>query len=255
MTISITFDIEPDLHTGEYLGISVGIPRIIKILGEYKIKGTFFTTCDCIEKHPEIFRKLKKEGHEIALHGYRHERFDDLSIKDKEESIKKSILFFKRVLKEKPRGFRAPQHSIDYETLKLLEKYNFRYDSSKTPLNLLQFLFFPKRLKVNTWGFFAKHRKMKYNTLTEIPTTSFLVPFVSLIVRVFPRYSQRFFIKFLSKIFDNIVFYAHSWDFIELKNSKLDKMYSHKRFMRNFDYILGFMKSKNYKFVKMEELI
>src|SRR3989344_5605611 len=113
MKISITFDIEPDLHSGEYVGITEGLPKIMKILEKNKIKATFFITGDCINKYPETFRKIRNEGHEIASHGKEHERFDNLASEEKDARIKDVIKIFNKHLGESPRGFRAPQHSID----------------------------------------------------------------------------------------------------------------------------------------------
>ena len=253
MKISLSFDIEPDLHTEGYDGITEGIPSIVKILDRYKIKGTFFVTCDCIEKYPKIFQKLVKEGHEISLHAYRHERFDDLSIHEKEEQIKKSISCFKKILKMKPSGFRAPQHSIDDDALSLLGKYGFKYDSSKTPLNAMQFVFFPTRITRNFSGFFSNPRKHRTNGLIEIPPTSLLVPFVSLFVRVLPKFLQSAYVNALKILFKEAIFYAHSWDFIEMKESSVDKNFSHNRFIENLDYLIRSNIKKN-KFVKIEEL-
>jgi len=254
MTISLSFDVEPDLHSGEFRSISEGLPLIANILRKNNVKATFFTTCDCIEEYPEIFKQIQREGHEIALHGYRHSRFDDLSTQEREESIKKSLEVFRKYLNEVPRGFRAPQHSINKETLELLRKYNIKYDSSKTPLNLLQVLFFPKRIKSNLNNFFSTPYKHKINGIQEIPTTSFVVPFVSLIPRVLPRWMQKAYMMFVNNTFDNLVFYAHSWDFISVPESKIDRKFSHKRVVNNFDFIIRYMKRKN-QFVKMEELL
>jgi len=46
-----------------------------------------------------------------------------------------------------PKGFRAPQHSIDDETLNLLEKYNFKYDSSYSPWNFFHMILSRKKVK------------------------------------------------------------------------------------------------------------
>ena len=133
--ISISIDIEPDIHTDKYSSLKA-LPEFLKILNKYNVKATFFTTCDCLEKEPLIFKKIKKHGHEISLHGYEHKRFDVLSVKNKEIQIKKSIACFKKHLSISPKGFRAPQHSIDDETLDILKKYKFKYDSSLIPWNL-----------------------------------------------------------------------------------------------------------------------
>ncbi len=252
-TAMLSFDVEPDLHTLEYHGVVKGMAEILKILNKQKVKATFFTTCDCIEKFPFIFRNLIKQGHEVAWHGYRHERFDDLSFEEKEESIKKSALCFKRYLNVAPRGFRAVQHSSDSYTFSLLEKYGFSYDSSKTPLNLLQFLFFPKRIKKNFSDFFSNPFPHKINGILEIPTSSFFIPFVSFIPRILPRALQRVYLSVISMLSRNLVFYAHSWDFIKLEGSNIDKKFPHTRVIQNMEFIISNLKSNGYKFIRMRD--
>ncbi|MBS3091797.1 polysaccharide deacetylase family protein [Candidatus Pacearchaeota archaeon] len=254
MRISLSFDVEPDLHSGEFIGITEGIPRILSILDKHKVKATFFTTSDCIENYPKIFQNLKKNGHEIASHGYRHVRFDDLNLEQKEESIKKSIHVFKKYLNQHPMGFRAAQHSVDINTSKILSHHGFKYDSSKTPLNLLQVAFFPKRIKSNLLNFCSNPRKHKSHNLIEIPTSSLGLPFVSILPRVFPKSAQKIYFKLLELIYKDAVFYAHSWDFISLPRSKIDRNFPHNRVIENFDFMVGYLKKKH-DFVKMNELI
>lgn len=253
--ISITFDIEPDIHTGDYKGITSGISEITSILDKQKIKVTFFTTCDCIERYPRIFQDLKKHGHEIALHGYRHIRFDELSLQEKKKQIEKSVKIFRTILKESPRGFRAPQHSADNSTLRILNQNNFLYDSSCTPFNFLQLLLFPRKFKLGISGFFSPREKYEISKkIYEIPVSSFLIPFVSLPLRIFSWKILRIYLWFLRKTNINLVFYAHSWDFIELPKSRIDRMFSHKKLIKNMRRMIDYFSEKN-KFVKMEELI
>jgi peptidoglycan-N-acetylglucosamine deacetylase len=61
--IYLTFDDGPDpLQT----------PRILDILAEHKIKGTFFLIGEAVEKHPEILLRIRTEGHSIGSHSYYH---------------------------------------------------------------------------------------------------------------------------------------------------------------------------------------
>jgi len=254
MVISISIDAEPDIHANTYKGIYIGIPSLLKILDRYNIKVTFFVTCDCIENYPKIFQKLKKQGHEIALHGYRHKRFDELSLNEKEDQIKKSIKCFRKYLKENPRGFRAPQHSIDNGTLNLLEKYGFNYDSSYTPLNFLQLLFFPKKFKLWFKHFSSSLKIFKIRrNLCEIPPTSFIFPFVSLAIRIFPLWFLRKYIDLLTFLTPNIIFYAHSWDFIELPNSKIARFCPKEKFEKKLRLFLDYS-TKRSNYIKMKDL-
>ncbi|ACY18934.1 polysaccharide deacetylase family protein [Haliangium ochraceum] len=61
--VALTFDDGP--HP-EYT------PKTLDILAEHSIKATFFVLGSYIENHPDIFRRMVSEGHEIGIHGYVH---------------------------------------------------------------------------------------------------------------------------------------------------------------------------------------
>jgi hypothetical protein len=237
--ILFTIDVEPDLHTGEYKGVTEGLKIFDNLCKKHRIKAIFFTTCDCIEKYPKIFMKLKKEGHEIALHAYRHERFDNLSFKEKEEQIKKSIACFKKYLKTKPESFRAPQHGIDSKTLDLLEANGFKRDFSLTPLNITQLIFFPKKLNLGIKSFFSPCSPYRIRkNLVEMPNSAFFMPFTSLALRIMPKFKIKFYAKIIKAIFKQPVFYCHSWDFIKIKGSKIDRIFPSQKFIKKLDYLM-----------------
>jgi peptidoglycan-N-acetylglucosamine deacetylase len=253
--ISITFDVETDIHSDTYKSLEKGIPKLLLVLEKFKIKATFFVPAKLLEKFPEYFQNLENKGHEIGLHGYEHERFDELSFKEKEKRIEESIKIYKKIFKKNPKGFRAPQHSIDEQTLKILKRNNFIYDSSYTPFNFLQIIFFPKKLKHGLKGFFKKKGTHKINKdFYEIPTSSLILPFVSLPLRIFPWKILKIYLFLLKKTNKDLIFYAHSWDLIELPKSKIDRIFSHKRLLKNLNRMIVYLSKKN-KFVKMQDLI
>lgn len=47
-------------------------PWILDILKEYKVKATFFCVGENIQKHPDIFLRIREEGHQIGNHTYNH---------------------------------------------------------------------------------------------------------------------------------------------------------------------------------------
>jgi len=239
--ITYTIDVEPDLHSeSQYKGITEGLVKFEKICDKNNVKPILFVTCDCIKKYPQIFRKLHEKGWEISLHAYEHKRFDELSSNEKEEQIKKSLACFKKYLKIKPKGFRAPQHGIDAETLALLEKYNFEYDSSYHPMNLLQLLFFPKKFSLWLNLFFSPRNPYKIRkNLIELPPSALIFPCVSLAFRMFPVPLLRLYLSLIRLFHKKPMFYAHSWDFIELKESRIDRAFSHAKLLNKLDIIMG----------------
>lgn len=89
-TIYLTFDDGP---------IPDVTPRILKVLKTYHIKATFFCVGDNINKHPQLFEQILKEGHVVGNHTYHHLKgwntSTDAYITDVErcEKLTQSLLF------------------------------------------------------------------------------------------------------------------------------------------------------------------
>ncbi|MDR2962244.1 MAG: polysaccharide deacetylase family protein [Bacteroidales bacterium] len=62
-TVYLTFDDGPVPHYTEF---------VLDILKQYAVKATFFCVGENIEKHPEIFKLLKEQGHRVGTHTYNH---------------------------------------------------------------------------------------------------------------------------------------------------------------------------------------
>ncbi|MDP3881853.1 MAG: polysaccharide deacetylase family protein [Nanoarchaeota archaeon] len=254
MNALFSVDVEPDLHNNTFKGVVDGMPRLSKMLAKYKVKATFFTTCDCMEKYPALFKNLIKEGHEIALHGYRHERFDNLSKKEKEDRINKSLGCFKKYLRSKPLGFRAPQHSIDEDTIAILSQKGFKYDSSRTPENLMlmRHLLRKKTSKKdvikNLLSNFIPYDI--YGKLLEIPRASFFISTGGFELKVYPKGYYKFLIPMYKFLKIPLVFVMHSWDMINIPQSRTSKLCSPKKFEARLDEFLSYT-SKRLKYQRM----
>src|SRR5579859_1563249 len=53
--------------------------RLLDILSDAGIAGTFFTLGWVAQRHPELVRRIVAEGHELASHGSDHRRADQQS--------------------------------------------------------------------------------------------------------------------------------------------------------------------------------
>jgi peptidoglycan-N-acetylglucosamine deacetylase len=62
-------------------------PWILDLLEEKKLKATFFCVGENIQKFPELFERIKSEGHQIANHSMRHEKGTKTKWKDYRKSI------------------------------------------------------------------------------------------------------------------------------------------------------------------------
>ncbi len=63
--VALTFDDGPDPHT---------TPAVLDLLDELHLRGTYFCLGQQAEAHPGLVKEIASRGHEIGLHGYRHER-------------------------------------------------------------------------------------------------------------------------------------------------------------------------------------
>ena len=113
------------------------INRILEMLALNDTKATFFTLGWIAERYPQLIRKIVQEGHELASHGYGHERASDQS----EEAFYSDIHLAKIVLEDlsdgEVNGYRAPSFSICTGNLwafDCLLRAGYRYSSSIYPI-------------------------------------------------------------------------------------------------------------------------
>ena len=77
MKIALTFDIERDIPNvlDTYFGVKIGLIKILQLLDNYNIKGTFFCTGNVVKQLPEQINLIASKAHEIACHSINHEHF------------------------------------------------------------------------------------------------------------------------------------------------------------------------------------
>ena len=61
--IYLTFDDGP---------IPEATPEVLDILLKYQVQATFFMVGDNVRKHPEVFERVRNEGHAIGNHTFHH---------------------------------------------------------------------------------------------------------------------------------------------------------------------------------------
>lgn len=63
--IALTFDDGPD---------PVSTPRFLDVLDELGVRATFFVVGEHVVRHPAVIRETVRRGHELGVHGWRHDR-------------------------------------------------------------------------------------------------------------------------------------------------------------------------------------
>ena len=110
---------------------------ILGLLDEADAKATFFTLGWIAERYPQVIRRIVDNGHELASHGYGHQRASDLT----PEQFRDDITRAKRILEDLGgvaiRGYRAPSFSISQKNwwaVQELENAGYEYSSSIYPV-------------------------------------------------------------------------------------------------------------------------
>ena len=110
--------------------------RILDLLERFNINATFFILGWVAERQPDLVKNIYTRGHEIACHGYGHERVNQLEADDALQDISKSKDILESIINKEVVGYRAPNFSISDSILEHLKKLNFTYDSSYNPFRL-----------------------------------------------------------------------------------------------------------------------
>ena len=150
ITNALTIDVEdyfqvsafaPHIARSEWNSRECRVERnmhcILDMLARHDTKATFFTLGWIAERYPQVVRQLVQEGHELASHGYGHERASDQT----EEAFFADIHLAKIVLEDltgsEVNCYRAPSFSIGKANLwafDCLARAGYRYSSSIYPI-------------------------------------------------------------------------------------------------------------------------
>lgn len=108
----------------------VGTERILRLLRQYEIAGTWFIPGHTIATYPASCATVVEGGHEIAHHGWTHRIPATLSREEEEEEIVRGTEAIVGLCGQAPRGYRSPAWDLSEHSVDLLLKHGFVYDSS-----------------------------------------------------------------------------------------------------------------------------
>ncbi|WP_295957135.1 XrtA system polysaccharide deacetylase [Rhodoferax sp.] len=117
--------------------IEANIDKILQMLDISGTKATFFTLGWIAERYPQMVKKIVQEGHELASHGYGHERASDLSKKDFFSDVQSAKNLLEDISGIQIKGYRAPSFSINQGNLWAYDSLlaaGYKYSSSIYPI-------------------------------------------------------------------------------------------------------------------------
>jgi peptidoglycan/xylan/chitin deacetylase (PgdA/CDA1 family) len=144
VAVALTFDVDnesyllaagqtsPTTLSAADFGAQEGLPRILALLDKYRIPSTMFIPAVSALLHPEMIPAIQKSGrNEIGVHGWIHESPPALaSAAEEERLLNKAIDYLTTATGKRPVGYRAPGWAYSANTLGLVRKSGFLYDSS-----------------------------------------------------------------------------------------------------------------------------
>jgi len=113
------------------------VDALLGSLESHGVLGTFFVLGWIARHRPEVVRAIASAGHEIASHGFSHQRVTSLTPKAFGEDLRSSKRALEDLTGDAVLGYRAPSFSIipGYEwAFDVIIEEGYRYDSSLFPV-------------------------------------------------------------------------------------------------------------------------
>ena len=113
------------------------VARLLEMLAERRIHGTFFILGWIAQRSPQLVRDIAAAGHEIACHGMSHKLIYKQTREEFRDETRKSKALLEALTGKPVLGYRAASFSIVQSSLWALDELidaGFVYDSSVFPI-------------------------------------------------------------------------------------------------------------------------
>ncbi|CAI6053702.1 Peptidoglycan-N-acetylglucosamine deacetylase [Paenibacillus sp. JJ-100] len=114
--VALTFDDVPDPRF---------TPQVLDILKKYKVHATFFVVGSRAEKHPQLVKRMVREGHVVGNHSYNHPEFSKLSMTAFRRQILHTGDIINRLTGYTPKMIRPPYGDINEEQLRWAARQHY----------------------------------------------------------------------------------------------------------------------------------
>lgn len=110
---------------------------VLQLFADAGVQATFFTLGWVGERYPALMRRIADAGHEIASHGYGHDRVFTMTPEQFSADLQKTRNILEDASGQAVAGYRAPSFSIDQRTPwahEILAEHGYAYSSSVAPI-------------------------------------------------------------------------------------------------------------------------
>jgi polysaccharide deacetylase family protein (PEP-CTERM system associated) len=134
---ALTSAISRDSWDSREYRVEANTERLLGLLAERRIQGTFFVLGWVAERSPGLVRRIADAGHEIACHGFSHRLIYQQSPEEFREETTRAKKCLEDLVGQGVLGYRAASFSVTRASLWALDvliDLGFRYDSSIFPI-------------------------------------------------------------------------------------------------------------------------
>ncbi|MGH9464567.1 MAG: polysaccharide deacetylase family protein, partial [Thermoanaerobaculia bacterium] len=117
--------------------LAPAMDKLLGLLDERGVRATFFVLGVVAEEHPEVVRRIAEVGHEVATHGYSHEKLYRMTPERFRGELRRSVRRLEDLCGTRVIGHRAAYFSITESSLwalDVLAEEGILYDSSIQPV-------------------------------------------------------------------------------------------------------------------------
>ena len=115
--------------THQAFGPRVGVPRLLALLAEYRLKATFFIPGLTADRYPETVEAVLAAGHEVGHHSHTHRTPASLTADEERADFERALAALDAA-GAKPLGHRSAMWDASWFTPKLVAEHGMRYDST-----------------------------------------------------------------------------------------------------------------------------
>jgi len=150
MINAMTVDVEDYFHVSAFdknikrsdwsnleLRVERNTYRLLELFEQHQVKSTFFTLGWVAERCPELIKAIVNQGHELASHGYSHQRATKMNVEQFRQDVSKSKQILEEISGQAIIGYRAPSFSFNDSNTwayDVLIELGFEYSSSTYPI-------------------------------------------------------------------------------------------------------------------------
>ena len=111
----------PDEPVGDDPSVTSALPWLLDALDAHRLRATFFVEAINTELYPDALRGISARGHELGLHGWRHEEWTSLSAAEERDILTRGVDAFAALGVTAP-GFRPPGGELNSRSPALLRE-------------------------------------------------------------------------------------------------------------------------------------